>query len=428
MKLFDRKLMDRIRPWLDKPDIIVVTGARQVGKTSLLELIKGEISRKYGTKKNILSFNMENGEQLSALNGEPRYFKEYCIFSGADPDKDSVVLIDEVQYLDDPSHFLKYIADLEPSIKLIITGSTSITIKKFKDGVTGRKKTFTLFPLDFYEFLEFKNRKNLQIVATKFNFRKQGVDELKIDPERIKPMQEEAWSLFEEFIKYGGYPKVVLADSEIEKIEELRELYEAYELKDVNILFNITNITAFRNLFRVIAGSIGNLVNINEISGTIGIGRDTVRRYLSILENSYIISTVQPFHSNIRKEVTKMPKVFFVDTGLRNYAVRNFTEFNYRQDKGPLYENAIFCELCKNLDILDQLYFWRTVSKNEVDFILTGEKKRAFEVKTSVGPKMKKPVGLKAFMKIYKGFEPIVVTVNRFDQQDEIRYLPGWMV
>ena len=428
MKLFKRKLQQKIKPWLDKPDIVGILGARQVGKTTLLNLLKKEIKQKWGDSKNILTYNLEDADQLYALNRDPKYFNEYCILSGADPAKESIVLIDEIQYLDEPSHFLKYIADFEPSTKLIITGSTSINIKKYKDSVIGRKKLFTLFPLDFQEFLLFKRKNRLLSVVDKMKFRNFDLKKIDIDPERIEPVKRELGVLFEEYILYGGYPKVVLADAREEKLEELKELYEAYELKDVNILFNIANITAFRNLFKILAGSVGCLLNVNELSGTIGIGRDTVRRYLSVLENSFIISTLQPFHSNIRKELTKMPKLFFQDTGLRNFALRNFSDISFRPDKGSLFENAIFCELFKNLGVIDQLYFWRTVSKSEVDFVFTGAKKLAFEVKSSSASNIKVHKGLKAFKKIYSDFDPIVVTFDRFSRHDDIAYVPGWMI
>lgn len=428
MKLFNRKLLQKITPWLDKPDIIVISGARQVGKTTLLGLLKKEIEQKWGDSKNILTFNLEDTDQLYALNRDPKYFKEYCILSGADPARESIVLIDEIQYLDEPSHFLKYIADLEPSIKLVVTGSTSIHIKKFKDSVTGRKKLFTLFPLDFQEFLLFKGKNRLLSAVDKLKLKKFDFNKIAVDPERIEPVKREIGVLFEEYMLYGGYPKVVLASAREEKLEELKELYAAYELKDVNILFNIANITAFRSLFKVLAGSIDSLLNVNELSGTIGIGRDTVRRYLSVLENSFIINTLQPFHSNIRKELTRMPKLFFQDTGLRNFALRNFSEISFRPDKGALFENAIFSELFKNLSVIDQLYFWRTISKSEVDFVLFGERKLAFEVKSSSAPHIKVHKGLKAFKKIYSDFEQIVVTFDRFSRHDDITYVPGWMI
>ncbi|MGB6012719.1 MAG: DUF4143 domain-containing protein, partial [Desulfobacterales bacterium] len=169
-------------------------------------------------------------------------------------------------------------------------------------------------------------------------------------------------------------------------------------------------------------------LNVNELSATIGIGRDTVRRYLSVLENSFIVSTLSPFHKNIRKELTKMPKLFFQDTGLRNFALRNFSEISFRPDKGALFENAIFCELFKNLGVIDQLYFWRTISKSEVDFVLAGERKLAFEVKSSYASNIQVHKGLKAFKKIYSDFEQIIVTFDQFSRHDDITYVPGWMI
>lgn len=428
MEYFKRKLQKKIQPWLGKPDIIVILGARQVGKTSLLELLKDDIREMWGGSKNILSFNLEDADQLAALNRDPKYFREYCIFSGADPDKDSIVMIDEIQYLNDPSHFLKYLADLEPSLKLIVTGSTSIAIKRFKDGLTGRKKAFTLFPLDFQEFLLFKGNEILSSVWEEFHFRNLDLKKAGMDPERIEPFNNEMKVMFEEYILYGGYPKVVLARSRDEKLEELREIFETYELKDVNVLFNVTNISAFRDLFKLLAGGVGCLLNINELSNTLGIGRDTIRRYLSVLENSFIVHMLPPFHTNIRKELTKMPKLFFLDTGLRNFALKNFTELGFRTDKGMLFENAIFCEIYKNLGVIEQLYFWRTISRTEVDFILAGEQNTAFEVKFTPNSRFRQPLGLKAFAKTYPDFEEVVVTHGLFARNNDVLFIPGWMI
>jgi len=428
MKYFKRKLQKKIQLWLDKPDTLVILGARQVGKTTLLELLKEDIKEKWGDSRNILTFNMEDTDQLFALNRDPKYFREYCIFSGADPDKDSIVMIDGIQYLNDPSHFLKYLADFEPSLKLIVTGSISLAIKRFKDGMTGRKKSFTLFPLDFQEFLLFKGKKTLSSVLEEFNFKNLVLKKIGMDSEKIKPFTQGMEVLFQEYSLYGGYPKIVMARSQEEKLEELREIFETYELKDVNVLFDVVDISAFRNLFKLLAGSVGGLLNVNELSGTLGIGRDTVRRYLSVLENSFIIHALNPFHTNIRKELTKMPKLFFLDTGLRNFALRNFTELSFRPDKGPLLENTIFCELYKNLGVIDKLYFWRTISKTEIDFVLTGEQNLAFEVKFTPKARFRQPSGLKAFGEIYSDFEEVVVTHDLFASNNEIFFLPGWMI
>ena len=337
-------------------------------------------------------------------------------------------MIDEIQYLDDPSHFLKYLADFEPSVKLIVTGSTSIQIKKFKDGLTGRKKSFHLFPLDFREFVLFKGKDHLISVLETFNFKDIISNQIEIDPQRILPFKNELETLFEEYILYGGYPKVALAGSQDEKLRELQELFNTYELKDVNILFNVSNVAAFRNLFRLIASNIGNLLNINEVAGTLGIGRDTVRRYLAVLENSFVVHSLPPFHSNVRKELTKMPKLFFLDTGMRNFAVRNFTELSFRPDRGSLFENAIFGELFKNLGVIDQLFFWRTLSKNEVDFILTGDQKVAIEGKLSSDSQLRQPAGIRSFGNIYPDFKYVIATMNQFACNEGIYYLPGWMI
>lgn len=428
MKYLPRKLQKKIRPWLDKPDVLVILGARQVGKTSLLTLLEGDLKELWGDSKNIQTFNLEDADHLEALNRDPKYFKEYLILSGANPKKESVVMIDEIQYLNGPSHFLKYLKDLEPSVKLIVTGSTSIQIKKFRDGLTGRKKSFHLFPLDFREFVLFKGAGHLSSVVEKFNFKGILSNTTEIDPQRILPFKNDLGSLFEEYTLYGGYPKVVLAKSRDEKLLELQELFKTYELMDVNILFNVGNIQAFRNLFRLMASNIGNLLNVNEVAGTLSIGRDTVKRYLAILENSFILHALPPFHSNVRKELTKMPKLFFLDTGMRNFAVKNFTELSFRPDRGSLFENAVFGELYKDLGVIDQLFFWRTLSKNEVDFILTGDQKVAIEAKLSSDNQLRQPTGLKAFGHTYPEFKKLIVTMNQFAWNQSNYFLPAWMI
>lgn len=428
MKYLPRKLQKTIRPWLDKPDVLVILGARQVGKTSLLTLLEGDLKELWGDSKNIQTFNLEDADHLEALNRDPKYFKEYLILSGANPKKESVVMIDEIQYLNGPSHFLKYLKDLEPSVKLIVTGSTSIQIKKFRDGLTGRKKSFHLFPLDFREFVLFKGAGHLSSVVEKFNFKGILPNTTEIDPQRILPFKNDLGSLFEEYTLYGGYPKVVLAKSRDEKLLELQELFKTYELMDVNILFNVGNIQAFRNLFRLMASNIGNLLNVNEVAGTLSIGRDTVKRYLAILENSFILHALPPFHSNVRKELTKMPKLFFLDTGMRNFAVKNFTELSFRPDRGNLFENAVFGELYKDLGVIDQLFFWRTLSKNEVDFILTGDQKVAIEAKLSSDNQLRQPAGLRAFGHTYPEFKKLIVTMNQFAWNQSNYFLPAWMI
>lgn len=138
--------------------------------------------------------------------------------------------------------------------------------------------------------------------------------------------------------------------------------------------------------------------------------------------------SLPPFHSNVRKELTKMPKLFFLDTGLRNFAIRNFAELSFRPDRGPLFENAIFGEFLKNLGIIDQLFFWRTFSKNEVDLVFTGDINIACEVKLSPDSKLRVPAGLKSFGKIYPHFGRIVATMDQFARNQGITHLPGWMI
>jgi len=428
MKYRRRKIQGPILENLESPEILAILGSRLVGKTTLLKMLQQDIRERYAERKETLSFNLADPDQLTALNRDPKCFKEYCLFSGADPGKDLIVLVDEIQNLQKPSRFLNYVSETLPSIKLIVAGATSFSTRPFNQRMPEQKKVFHLAPLDFEEFLLFKGRSDLGARKREYHFKHFIDNQSRADAVGIASIQNEMRMLFEEFILFGGYPKVILSRSKDEKIKRLRELMEAFELKSANVLFNIANFAAFRSFFKSLAGSTGDLLNVNALSRTLRIGRDTVRRYLAVLEHSFMVKTLRPFHNNHSKELTKKPKFYFSDTGLRNFAIGNFTELRFRPDRDQLFENTIYCELDKNMSRDDHLFFWRTISRNEVDFVTTGQHHLAFEVEAMPNAQLKKSSGFRAFRKIYPDFKQFVVNFEEFSYRDEITYLPGWMV
>lgn len=428
MTVHKRKIQDQIGKWLDTSDPILVLGPRRVGKTTLLKLLFDDIQEKWGDTKEIVLFDAEDPDSLYDLNRAPKYFKDYCLFSGADPDKDLVVLIDEIQNLEDPAGFLSCVAETEPSIKIIGAGSTSLSVKNNSRSIPQSLQLIHLFPLDFEEFLRFKRQQDLCAVKNHLNYQNFAKDSEVIETRQVQSVHFEMSMLFEEFILYGGYPQVVLATSKDEKMNQLKQLMQIFELKGVNVFFNVVNMNTFRSFLKIIAGDTGKLFNVNALSRTLKIGRDTVRRYLAILEQSFMVNTLMPFHSNHAKELTKMPKVFFGDTGLRNFAIHNFTELQFRPDKEQLFENTICCELVKNLGREECLYFWRTIARNEIDFVLTGKHNMAFDVKADSNAYVKKSSGFRAFNKYYTNFKQFIVNFEEFSHQTETTCLPGWMV
>lgn len=385
-----RDLTLKIEKRLQEDEIVLIAGARQAGKTTLLRQLEEAIK----TRSNTCHFlNLEDPEFLSLLNESPKNLLKIFSF---DLNQKSFVLIDEVQYLKDPTNFLKYFYDeYRGKIKIIATGSSAFYLdRKFKDSLAGRKKIFNLFTLSFREFLKFKDEEAL----SDGDFNNFSISE----KEKIK-------LYYREYVIYGGYPKVVLAPL-AEKEDILKDIVYSYIKKDI-FEANIRQEDIFYKLFKVLASQTGNLVNSSELASTLGVSRTAVEDYLYIMQKSFHIRLISPFYANLRKEITKMPKVYFLDLGLRNFLFKNFKPLEQREDSGQILENALFRQFLENYDF-EEIKFWRTAQKQEVDFVVKGS--RAFEVK--VNPEKFKKSKYKSFFENYPEIEFFIAS---FDCQKE---------
>ncbi len=380
-KVYYRKIIDRIKPFIDDNEILVIHGARQVGKTTLLHYLINNIIIKNNNQKNILYLDLEDFELLELCNNGIQNVINFLKGKGCDFNKKIYLLIDEIQYLNNPSSFLKLFFDkYQSKIKLIVSGSSSFAIKsKFKDSLVGRIIDFELFGLDFEEFLLFKDKK--------YFFTKDL-------PEQI---HNELRTLYEEFLYTGSYPGIVL-ENEIEKKEiKLKQIINTYIRKDIRDISNIKNLNKFNQLIRFLSSQSGNLLNISELSNSLGLAKQTIEEYLFILENTYIIKLIYPFHKNIRSELTKMPKIYFEDTGIMN--LLNFKTLP-KVITGNMLENSVFSQLRKIFNI-DDLFFWRTNQGQEIDFIIENKNNIApIEIKINFLNKYVSP--LRYFKEKYK--------------------------
>jgi predicted AAA+ superfamily ATPase len=391
-----RKNRETVIENLVKDDILLIIGARQVGKTTLLKDISHYLS---GRDAEVYEFTLEDPELLSDLNTHPDNIFHYI------PRRSYRIylLLDEIQYLKDPSNFLKYHYDLNrETIKLVVTGSSAFYIDRgFKDSLAGRKKIVELFPFCFSEFLTARDEKKLADTIA-------DTPEVGAKRKLLKPDRRKLQQYWREYTVYGGYPKVVLEDNIREKEELLKELVLSFLKKDIYEA-GVQNEEKFFKLVRMLAAQTGELVNANELSNTLELSKDTVAKYLYILQKSYIIRLCSPFFRNLRKELTKMPKVFFFDPGYRNRLLNNFERIDRRVDGGATLENIIFSEMRKN-DI-EEIGFWRTQDKKEVDFIVN--RSFAYEVKTNINKfKINK---YKTFLQTYPDIQLKPVTC--FDDQ-----------
>ena len=355
--LYTREIINSIAKVLSREEFIILTGARQTGKTSILLLIKQILEKQ---KETCFYFNLEDPDFLTPFNQHPFNLFEFL----PDSKNKLYVFIDEIQYLDHPSRFLKLLFDEKRTqIKIITTGSSSFYIdKKFKDSLVGRKFLFEIYPLNFSEFLTFNDREDLR-----------ELQEKKINTYYRKELQ----NLYQTYFTFGGYPKVALTkDLEIKKII-LGEIGASYVKKDV-IEAGLKSPEKYFSLLRVLAGQTGQLLNIQELSKSLKISHKTVEEYLYVMQKSYQVALIRPFYRNIKKELTKMPKVYFYDLGLRNFFLKNYEALEQRVDKGQFLENIVFKEFLHRVADLDKINFWRTQDKKEVDFVLD---KEAYEIK-----------------------------------------------
>lgn len=349
-KIIKRQIIDEIEQYLFIDSIVVLHGARQVGKTSIMRYLMAFLENKneivYYIDLEDSRFQVKLDKGVNALID---MLKEEGLLNDKKTDKKVFIFIDEIQYLKNPSSFLKLIADHHRYLKLIVSGSSSFDIKnKFKNSLVGRTINFEIFPLSFWEFLTFKN---YHAIPGKI------FTSIKIN---------EMAGLFNEYIIFGGYPAVVLEPSIKIKEKLLQQIIDTYVKKDISELGNIKEIDKFNKLTEVLASQSGQMLNITELSDTCNIAKQTIEKYLFILENTYIIKLVRPYSANLRSELFKTPKIYFYDTGL---AQMLWLKSLPKEIIGHVFETSVFSELVKKFGH-HNIYYWRTMDKKEIDFIL----------------------------------------------------------
>lgn len=425
MALIDRDIIGKIKPWLDKPEIIVLLGARQVGKTSIMKLLmQGMRAGEY------LYLDLEDIYNLQLLSDVTTFLDNLKV-KGLDKVKNPKVFIDEIQYLPNLSRFLKVLHDHHPNIKLIVSGSSSLDMRrKFSEGLTGRKLVFEIPPLSFKEFLRFR-ASPYRAAKENVSFRKAIKDFAAVKPFHTQTPQ--MVKLFEEFVIFGGYPLPALTAKHEERIARLKEIHNTYIQKDIRDLAKIENLFEFNKLVSFMAVQITGLFNYHEVSKELGLNIRDLKKYAAILEKTYVVNFLKPFYKNRQKELTKMTKLFFADTGLRNINISDTRPLDLRPDKGALVENACFQELLKQKEQLEELHFWRTKEKAEVDMVLLKNREPLpIEVKYQRFTAEDTPSSLRIFIGKYAPKKAVVVTRDYFSRtklgKTQVFFIPAWMV
>lgn len=415
--LIKRSAYPHIKAHLATPDVFtLITGPRQAGKTTIMELLQKDLQA--AGEKTIL-FNLD-------ITGHKPHFATHetlvqAIKLGIGDNK-GYVFLDEIQRKEDAGLFLKGLYDMRLPYKFIVSGSGSLELReKIHESLPGRKRMFQLSPLSFEEFVDFK---------TEYRYSEPGKGLSDLVP-FFEVHKDMARALLDEYLNFGSYPRVVLAKTAEEKRVEIDDIYKSYLERDIEQLLNIQKTDRFTVLVRMLAAQAGGLVNVKELSGSVGVAQETISHYLWYLEKTFTVSKVTPYFRNVRSEITKSPLYYFVDLGLKNYSVNQFgTATQLIPPPGHLFENFVYNTLREYLQFTaTTIHFWRTQEKAEVDFVIdTGIKVIPIEVKYKVLTSRETTRSFQSFLTKYKPQDAYIIHFGKHLESSyegtTIHYLP----
>ncbi len=323
------RIYQDLSPYLKPNKALIIFGPRQVGKTTLMENFLSTYPLKV---KKVTGDDITIHQALGS--GSLKEITAFC-------EGYELIAIDEAQKIPHIGTGIKLMVDNIRGIRVIATGSSSFELAGPGEPLTGRKTTLMLYPVAQTEMLHHLNRYEL----------KEKLDE---------------------FLIFGSYPSVLTAKTFSEKTNILKELAGSYLFKDILEFERIKSPQLLLDLLRLLAFQIGSEVSINELSQNLKIDNKTVKRYIELLEKSFIIFTLRGYSNNLRKEISKRAKYYFYDTGIRNAVIANFNTLNMRNDTGQLWGNFLVMERIKKQaysPVYANNFFWRTWSGKEVDFV-----------------------------------------------------------
>lgn len=428
----NRYLLEELKKWIDRREIFAIKGPRQSGKTTLLKMFRQWLLDEKNVKsENIVFITFEDRDIVQRFHLDPQgYVKS---FIGNRISERFYFFIDEFQYLENGGQMLKLLYDIFENVKFIITGSSSLELTgKTAKFLVGRVFSFYLWQFNFDEFVKIKSQQLYNVYEEKNSLIKEFIEKRKnFSPPKIDMFEKELEKLFEEYAVWGGYPEVVKTNEPETKNIVLKNIYDTYVTKDIIELLKITDYASFKKLVVLLASQIGNLVNYNNLI------RDTqsyfkeMKNYLAVLENTYIVSLINPYSTNRATEIKKNPKVYFIDTGLRNYIIGSFQDILFRPDAGSIVENIVFSQLVFKQGDDNEIKYWRTLVKAEMDFILIKKDRIVpIEVKYSSFNKPNVSRGFRSFVDEYKPSVAIVVTKGFWGEltigSTLVKFVPVW--
>ncbi|MBS3779526.1 MAG: ATP-binding protein [Desulfovermiculus sp.] len=334
----EKYLPRQVQCTLDKNKAFVLVGPRQVGKTTLAWKTLQPFM------PDVLYLNMEDPLLKFSLDSPFAFAETFRARYGAV----RAVFFDEIQHMQEAGLFVKGFVDSKPGVSVFVTGSSSFHLRsRTRESMAGRAIRKSLYPFSAREILKH------------------------LAPSSVPAQERTVMEVMIQQCVYGSYPEVYMTKDAIQKRSILSNLVEALILRDASDVFLIRRIDAFRRLLGLLAGQVGDLVNMSELASACGVDVGSISSYLEILEEAHVIHQTRPFAGGKRRELLSMPKVHFIDNGIRNQLLNDFSsDLESRTDKGKLFENWVFSELIKAVPIQGGIRYWRSKGGAEVDFVV----------------------------------------------------------
>ncbi len=413
-KHIKRDIFVELKAHMVKSEVTMIIGPRQCGKTTIMHQLVDSLNCS-GRKALFLNLDLEQDKRH--LESQEKLLAKIKLEFG---NCEGVVFIDEIQRKKDAGIFLKGLYDMNVPYKFVVSGSGNVEIKEqMSESLMGRKRMFKMTPVTFTEFVNFK---------TNYIYEERLDDFFNIETERAN-------LLLDEYMNFGGYPKVILAESLKEKQLEISEIYQSYINQDIINWLKVEKIESFEKLAQLSASQIGNMIEYSVLANSVDLSTETARNYLWYLRKTFILKKCKPFYTNKKSEITKSPIFYFYDLGLRNYVINKFGAItDESQDTGFVFENYVFNILNKIIQHTNtQINFWRTKSQAEVDFVINfGEKQIPIEAKFKTYTKPIVGKSMHSFIEKYKPNTAFIITKDYKDEitidDTTVRFLPFWSV
>lgn len=419
---FDRELMEKLKKWEKRREIFAIKGPRQSGKTTLLKMFENWLVREKSVDPGRIVFmTMEDLDTREKFETSPKEL----IKSYIQDKKRYYFLLDEFHYVKDGGRKLKLLYDVFENVKFVITGSSSLELAgETSKYLVGRVFIFHLFPFSFSEFLNTKGRRLLKLYSRRndviVDYLKNGTDfsvEKDIFIDELK-------SPLHEFLRWGSYPEVIKTDDEETKKMIVKNIFNTYVTRDIIDLLEIHKPYKLKKLVSILSDQLGGMVNYNQLAGNCETYYKNIKKFMEILKQTYIIDTVKPYYKNFKTELRKNPKIYFVDNGLRNYAIDNFLPL---ESRGEIVENFVLREL--KAKGFGNIRYWRTRGKAEVDFVIeTGRDLVPIEVKHRNFKRPDLSRGFKSYLSSYRPDRALIATKDFWGEREfkgtKVKFVP----